>query len=113
MACHEAKVTSKGQVTIPQPVRAHLKLETGDIVDFYLDDATGEVRVRARNGSASELFGTLDAYANQGGQPKSVEQMNDAIGKHLADDDARIQGERRQKRGRRPQQRIKPVKAAE
>ncbi len=113
MTCHEAKVTSKGQVTIPQSVREHLKLETGDIVDFYLDDSTGEVRVRARNGSASELFGTLDAYASPRGQPASVEQINDAIGKHMADEDTRIQAEWRQKRGRRAQQRNKPVKAAE
>ena len=113
MACHEAKVTSKGQVTIPQLVREHLKLTTGDIIDFYLDNETGEVRMRARNGDAAELFGTLDAYAKAKGQPMSIEETNDAIGRHLADEDARIQGEWRSKRRQRTQQRRKPVKVAE
>ncbi len=108
MTCHEAKVTSKGQVTIPQLVREHLKLAAGDIIDFYLDNETGEVRLRARNGDAAELFGTLDAYAKPKGRAMSMEQVNDAIGRHLAEEDARIQDEWRSKRGRR-----KPVKAAE
>jgi AbrB family looped-hinge helix DNA binding protein len=32
------KVTSKGQVTIPQDVRRHLGIEPGSEVDFEVDD---------------------------------------------------------------------------
>jgi antitoxin PrlF len=39
-------VTSKGQVTIPKPVRDHLGLKTGAAVEFVLNEA-GEVALRA------------------------------------------------------------------
>lgn len=33
-----AKLTSKGQITIPKKVRTELKLEEGDSLLFYLDE---------------------------------------------------------------------------
>jgi AbrB family looped-hinge helix DNA binding protein len=39
-------VTSKGQVTIPKPIRDHLGLKTGAAVDFVLN-AAGEIVLRA------------------------------------------------------------------
>ena len=33
-----AKVTSKGQITIPKAVRKRLNLEEGDLVVFYEDE---------------------------------------------------------------------------
>ena len=39
-----ATVTSKGQVTIPKPIRDRLQLEPGDKIDFTLDEA-GDLRV--------------------------------------------------------------------
>ena len=29
-----AKITSKGQITIPLPIRKHLRLKAGDVLDF-------------------------------------------------------------------------------
>ena len=43
-----ATVTSKGQVTIPKPIRDRLHLEPGDKIDFTLDEA-GDVRVTPVN----------------------------------------------------------------
>ena len=34
-----AKLTSKGQITIPKKVRKALKLDEGDMVLFYLDES--------------------------------------------------------------------------
>ena len=34
-----AKLTSKGQITIPKKVREALKLDEGDMVLFYLDES--------------------------------------------------------------------------
>lgn len=34
-----AKLTSKGQITIPKKVREVLKLDEGDMVLFYLDES--------------------------------------------------------------------------
>lgn len=33
-----AKLTSKGQITIPKQIRDLLKLEQGDLVVFYVDE---------------------------------------------------------------------------
>lgn len=46
-----AKVTTKGQITVPKSVRDHLGIEPGDEVEFIEDD--GQYRVRRRpTGSA-------------------------------------------------------------
>ena len=39
MAHYQAKMSSKGQLATPSAVREHFNLKTGDIVDFYDDDA--------------------------------------------------------------------------
>lgn len=41
-----AKVTTKGQITVPKSVREHLGIEPGDEVEFIEDD--GQFRVRRR-----------------------------------------------------------------
>ena len=92
----EAKLSSKGQITIPLAVREFFNLQPGDTVDFYLDEASREVRIKARNRDASELFGSLNAYSKPEGRYVSVEDMNDAVGRHLAEDDKRIQREWRE-----------------
>ena len=44
-----AKVSSKGQVVIPQALREALGIRAGDILDFSLDDAGGiSVRLAGR-----------------------------------------------------------------
>jgi len=40
-----AKLSSKGQITIPGDVRAHLQLKTGDTLAWNLEDS-GKVSVR-------------------------------------------------------------------
>jgi len=53
-----AKVTSKGQVTIPKEVRLALGVEPGDRVSFVLR-ADGGVELVARTGSLLDLAGVL------------------------------------------------------
>lgn len=43
-----AKITSKGQVTLPKPIRERLRLKTGDRVDFIEGD-DGAVRLVPHN----------------------------------------------------------------
>lgn len=112
MPHYEAKMTSKGQITVPAAVREFFQLQAGDIVDFYLDEVAGEVRVRARNRAASELFGSLNAHANPDGRPATIEAMNEAVGRHLAEDDARIQREWRERRKVQAQKKSKVSQAA-
>ena len=64
-------LTSKGQITLPKKVREHLRVQTGDAVDFVFG-ADGEIRVRAGSVDVSELRGLLH---RPGRRPVSVEQM--------------------------------------
>lgn len=54
----EATLTSKGQITIPKPVRDALRLRTGDRVEFVLE-ADGTVRLHAVTSSVTALRGML------------------------------------------------------
>ena len=72
-----ATVTSKGQITIPKPVRDGLGVETGDRVEF----------VELERGVYSVVAATRDVRALKGMIPKpakpvSVEDMNRAIRRH-------------------------------
>ena len=69
-----AKLTSRGQLVIPQPVRQHLKLQPGDRVDFVIQD-DGEVVVRPALGDVRALKGILPKPAD----PVPLEDMDRAI----------------------------------
>ena len=53
-----ATVTTKGQVTLPKPVRDHLKIETGDRLSFVVQP-DGSVVVRPIVHDVRELAGLL------------------------------------------------------
>lgn len=72
-----ATISSKGQVTIPKEVRDLLRVDTGDEVDFIVNDR-GDVVVRGVGGDVRELKGFLK---RPGQRRLSVEQMNAAIGR--------------------------------
>ena len=68
-----AKLSSKGQITIPSDVRTHLQLKTGDTLAWNLEDS-GKVSVRrvepididylsALNGTLSEWNSAEDEEA--------------------------------------------------
>lgn len=54
----EARMTSKGQITVPKAVRVRLNLKAGDRVLFIVED-DGTARLRAVNKSISSLEGIL------------------------------------------------------
>ncbi len=53
-----AKLTSKGQLVIPQAIRQHLHLQQGDSVDFIIQD-DGEVVVRPATRDVRDLKNIL------------------------------------------------------
>jgi AbrB family looped-hinge helix DNA binding protein len=72
----EAKMTSKGQITVPKDVRLKLGLKPGDRVRFLVE-ADGRVRMLPAKKDISELVGILP-------KPKrasTVDEMNAAIGR--------------------------------
>ena len=60
-----AKVTSKGQVTIPKRVRTLMAVETGDRLAFDLDE-DGSLHVIRVQGEKRPLKGLLSEYAKPG-----------------------------------------------
>ncbi len=77
-----ATLTSKGQVTIPKPVREALGIDAGDEIDFVLA-ANGSVRLEVRRRDVRELAGSLRAVDGKRLARLSLEQMDAAIARHL------------------------------
>lgn len=69
-----AKLTSKGQITIPANVRAALGLDAGSRVEF-VETATGQFAIIAATEEVQSLKGMLKKPA----KPVSIEEMNQAI----------------------------------
>jgi AbrB family looped-hinge helix DNA binding protein len=80
-----ASLTSKGQITIPIEVREELGLKTGDRIEFVKGEE-GRFFIQPKKGSIMNLRGMF----NWTGKPVSIEEMNDAMASHVAEDDARI-----------------------
>ena len=55
---HEAKLTSKGQLTLPVRLRESLSLKPGDKVVF-VEDEQGRVLLEARTGTLADLRGIV------------------------------------------------------
>ncbi len=91
---YQSKVTAKGQTTIPLEIREHLKLKPGDRVTYVLDGIG--VRLIPKNRHISELAGFLGKPP--AGAGATLEEMDEAIGDYLAEDDERIQREWREGR---------------
>jgi len=69
-----AKITSKGQITIPKDIRLHLKIDQGDKIEFFVGE-NGMVIISPIRSDVRKLKGIV-AKPNK---PVSIEQMKDAI----------------------------------
>ena len=75
-----ATVTSKGQVTIPKPVREALEIHAGDRLSFNVR-ADGTLEVHLVTGDLRKLQGMLEAP-----KPVSLDDMDSAIAAGAADE---------------------------
>jgi antitoxin PrlF len=71
---HVATVTSKGQVTVPKPVRTRLGLSAGSQLRFRVNQA-GETVVEVQPVDLMSLCGVI----RWNGAPVSLQDMDDAI----------------------------------
>lgn len=69
----ESALTTKGQATIPKPIRDHLGLKPGDRVKFFVHPDGSVVLVPKR--SVSILRGVVKPQA----QPVTLEEMDEAV----------------------------------
>jgi antitoxin PrlF len=77
VAIYKAKLTSKGQITLPAGVRTRLGLKPGEKLAFF-EGASGEFTLR-RVGSIQEMEGCLKGLD----LPKTDEEMNRQIAAYL------------------------------
>lgn len=70
----QATITSKGQVTLPKPIRDRLHLKPGDKIDFMLED-DGCLRVAPVTAPVTKLKGMLP----KPDAPVTLEAMDEAI----------------------------------
>ena len=74
----QATITSKGQVTLPKPIRDKLHLRPGDKIDFVLDG--DGLRVMPVTAPVTELKGMMPKPA----VPVSLQEMDAAIARAAA-----------------------------
>lgn len=55
---YHAKITSKGQITLPAELRARMNVRTGDTLEFYLDHLD-RVCVRVRYAGVDRVLNAL------------------------------------------------------
>jgi antitoxin PrlF len=70
---HSAKITSKGQITLPADIRKELGLAAGDKVDF-VKNASGKFELKPRTGRFADLIGILKLD-----RPVSDKEINDWV----------------------------------
>ena len=86
-----ATLTSKGQITLPKEIRERLGLDAGSMLDFQiLEDNT--ITARPVKPDARRIRGLLKSpHATA----LTVEQMDEAVSKHLRDMHAPTRGGRK------------------
>jgi len=70
-----AKITSKGQITMPKAIRQALGVQPGSKIEFYMNE-NKEIIVRPISRTVDAVFGKL---YRPGRKPVSIEAMDDAI----------------------------------
>ena len=79
-----AKITTKGQITLPKDVRDRHGLKPGDRVEFVEED--GKTWVKPRNIRAVDLIGVLGPPPNG---PKTLEEIEEGIAEAWAENGMR------------------------
>jgi AbrB family looped-hinge helix DNA binding protein len=75
----QSKVTSKGQVTVPEAIRRALHLQEGDVLQWRTDER-GQVAVRKVTGDLRDLAGILH---RPGSRRVTIEAMDESIAEHV------------------------------
>jgi AbrB family looped-hinge helix DNA binding protein len=78
----EAKMTSKGQITLPKDVRLKLGLRQGDRVRFIIED-DGRVRLLPAKRSVADLMGILPKPKRKLSLEEIDTAVKTAVAKHV------------------------------
>ncbi|MDP0500021.1 MAG: AbrB/MazE/SpoVT family DNA-binding domain-containing protein [Verrucomicrobiota bacterium JB022] len=87
MTVVHAKVTSKGQITLPKELRETLSLSAGDRVEFSMEDSE-HVSMRKKKAPGSSA-GCAAPFIGVKQRAATVEEMKAGIARHLQQKHAR------------------------
>lgn len=73
-------LTSKWQITIPKDLRESMSIDTGDKVEFIINEQN-EIVIKPITKKAIDVFGQLSKYKKD--KPVSIKEMDEAIGKQF------------------------------
>ena len=79
----KSTISSKGQVTIPQDVRALMGLEPGDAVVFACDKGHVEIQKAVSDYNVWSIAGSLDGKGKKG-VSMTIEEMNTSIAEGIS-----------------------------
>jgi antitoxin PrlF len=60
-----SRLTSKAQTTIPQPVRAALRLREGDVIAYAIDDGRVVISKAPRGAGEDDPFGAFAEWDSE------------------------------------------------
>ncbi len=86
MKLAQSRLTSQGQVSVPAEVRRRLGLAPGSILEWNTDGDLVVVR-RGHRYSSEDVHSTL--FPDGARKARSLEQLKDGIGRHVAKRHAR------------------------
>ena len=72
----EAKVTSKGQITIPIEIRKKLGVDTGDVISFQIKEDGIIVEKANRPQTIQERFTNYDVSAEKNGVREAMKEFD-------------------------------------
>lgn len=72
----EAKVTSKGQITIPIEIRKKIGVDTGDVISFQIKEAGIVVEKANRPQTIQERFANYDVSAEENGVREAMKEFD-------------------------------------
>jgi antitoxin PrlF len=75
-----SRVTSKGQVTIPEEIRRQYHLQAGEQIEWKVTES-GTIEVRRSGGSLEDLVKILPRPE----RALTLEEMDQAVGKRVAE----------------------------
>ena len=77
-----AKLTAKGQITIPKDIRIKLSVKPGDWLAFDVDEQ-GALRAVPVYDAKKSLYGFLSRLATE--KPASAQDIDEGIARHMVD----------------------------
>ena len=84
----QAKVSSKGQITIPAEIRHELQIKPGDTINF-LRTVHGDYLIQRHTGSIMDLKGILKRMGYVIERTVTLEEMDEGIAEHVSEMDRR------------------------